>query len=58
MKDALEAVVRGNTSGAEVLELRLDLYKDFSSVEDLEALVSACKLPYIVTYRPVWEGCV
>lgn len=57
MQEALKAVERGNASGADVLEIRLDLYKDFSSEEDLKALMEACKLPYIVTYRPLWEGC-
>lgn len=57
MQEALTGVERGNTSGADVLELRLDLYKDFSSEHDLQALIGACQLPYIVTYRPMWEGC-
>lgn len=56
MQEALKGVERGNTSGAEVLELRLDLYKDFSSEKDLQALIGACRLPFIVTYRPIWEG--
>ena len=47
---ALKAVQRGNASGADVLELRLDMYKDFSSEEQLKSLTDACKLPYIVTY--------
>ena len=57
VQEALKAVERGNASGADVLELRLDMYKDFSSETDLQALTDACELPYIVTYRPLWEGC-
>jgi hypothetical protein len=42
----------------DVLELRLDFLQDFEPARDLEALMAACPLPYIVTYRPTWEGCV
>lgn len=56
VEDALEGIAKGNCSGADVLELRLDFYKDFSSTDQLKTLMDACKVPYIVTYRPSWEG--
>jgi 3-dehydroquinate dehydratase/shikimate dehydrogenase len=43
-------------SGVDVVELRLDFLTDFDAEQHLEQLMSACPLPYIVTYRPVWEG--
>jgi 3-dehydroquinate dehydratase / shikimate dehydrogenase len=58
MQAALRGVATGNSSGADVLELRLDMYKDFNTEDDLKMLMEACKLPYIVTFRPRWEGCV
>lgn len=54
--EALEGIAKGNVSGADVLELRLDFYKDFTSTDQLQKLMDACELPYIVTYRPSWEG--
>lgn len=54
--EALELIAEGNQSGADVLELRLDFYLDFSSSEQLKTLMDACEVPYIVTYRPSWEG--
>jgi len=55
--EAVAGILKGNSSGADVLELRLDFYKDFDSVEQLELLMNTCEVPYIVTYRPSWEGC-
>jgi 3-dehydroquinate dehydratase/shikimate dehydrogenase len=39
-----------------VLELRLDFLQDFKPDTDLDRLMAACSLPYIITYRPKWEG--
>lgn len=45
------------TTGVDVLELRLDFLQDFQADRDLERLMAACSsLPYIITYRPTWEG--
>lgn len=30
--------------------------QDFDPEEHLERILGACTLPYIVTYRPAWEG--
>mgnify|MGYP001807958140 CR=1 FL=1 len=43
-------------AGVDVIELRLDFLKEFDPSSDLKRLMDACKVPYIVTYRPAWEG--
>ena len=53
---ALETIQMAKNSGANILELRLDFYHDFEPVQHLHKLMDACTLPYIVTYRPQWEG--
>src|SRR5687768_4601791 len=40
-------------AGADFIELRID---NFTNDEAVKRLVQACKLPAIVTCRPVWEG--
>jgi 3-dehydroquinate dehydratase type I len=57
VQSALHTIEKANVSGADVLELRLDFYQDFESQQHLEQLMDACKLPFIVTCRPTWEGC-
>lgn len=57
VEEALSTIEAGNTSGADLLELRLDFYRDFDVQQHLKLLMAACKLPYIVTFRPDWEGC-
>lgn len=54
LAEAQEAVA----NGADIVELRLDYLEAFSPETDLARLLSQCPLPAIVTYRPVWEGCV
>jgi hypothetical protein len=43
-------------AGVDVLELRLDFIQDFQPDRDLDKLMRAATLPYIITYRPKWEG--
>eukprot|EP00798_Chlamydomonas_sp_ICE-L_P001722 gene1722-33130_t len=43
-------------SGADIVELRLDFLTDFDTERDLERIMKACTLPYIVTCRAKWEG--
>lgn len=45
-------------TGVDVLELRLDFLQDFEPDRDLDRLMGAAGSlgPYIVTYRPTWEG--
>lgn len=53
----LAEIEEAATAGVDVIELRLDFLKDFSPREDLLPLMAACKnVPYIITYRPAWEG--
>lgn len=47
------------SSGADLVELRLDLLRDFDPGRDLDAILDAAKkagLPFIVTCRAGWEG--
>jgi len=57
-----QEIAEAKSSGAEVVELRLDYLEDLS-LEDplpaLEKLLGSCKtqrIPAIVTFRPDWEG--
>lgn len=52
----LEEIKEAEASGVDVIELRLDYISDFNPERDLEVLMAACTLPYIVTFRPKWEG--
>lgn len=52
----LEEIKEATASGVDIIELRLDFIKDFDTQRDLPTLMSACTIPYIVTYRPKWEG--
>jgi hypothetical protein len=53
---ALDTISAANESGADVLELRLDFYRDFNGMSHLQQLLDACNLPTIATFRPEWEG--
>lgn len=52
----LQEIQEAQGTGVDVIELRLDFIKEFEPLKDLEQLMAACSLPYIVTYRPKWEG--
>lgn len=56
--EALSEIEEAEKSGADIIELRLDFIKDIkdSPAETVEALMKKCTKPYIVTFRPVWEG--
>jgi hypothetical protein len=56
VKAFLEEIREAEASGVDVVELRLDFIADFDPERDLDALLAACTIPYIVTYRPKWEG--
>jgi hypothetical protein len=43
-------------SGVDIIELRLDFLTDLDPELHLQRIISSCPLPYIITYRPVWEG--
>lgn len=55
---ATVAIDAANCSGADVIEIRLDKILDLQPNVHLKPLFESCKLPFIVTYRPKWEGCV
>ncbi|KXZ55471.1 hypothetical protein GPECTOR_2g1020 [Gonium pectorale] len=52
----LAEIQEAAASGVDIIELRLDFLTDFDPEQHLQQLMSSCPLPYIVTYRPVWEG--
>ncbi|KAL8239046.1 hypothetical protein R6Q59_015613 [Mikania micrantha] len=44
------------SSGADLVELRLDSLKVFCFREDIRTLIQSSPLPTLFTYRPTWEG--
>lgn len=56
VKAFVEEIAEAVASGVDIVELRLDYIKDFDAERDLEPLMQACQIPYIVTFRPQWEG--
>ncbi|KAG2426447.1 hypothetical protein HXX76_011678 [Chlamydomonas incerta] len=56
VKTFLAEIQEAAASGVDIIELRLDFLTDFDPEQHLETILKACPLPYIVTYRPVWEG--
>jgi hypothetical protein len=52
----LEEIKEAEAAGVDLIELRLDFIDGFDTSRDLLPLMQACGVPYIVTYRPVWEG--
>lgn len=58
--DSLEGMLaeigEATAAGVDIIELRLDFLREFNPEADLKALMEACTIPYIVTFRPTWEG--
>jgi 3-dehydroquinate dehydratase/shikimate dehydrogenase len=52
----LDEIKEAEANGVDIIELRLDYITDLNPERDLEVLMAACTLPYIITYRPKWEG--
>ncbi|PNG99247.1 Bifunctional 3-dehydroquinate dehydratase/shikimate dehydrogenase, chloroplastic [Tetrabaena socialis] len=52
----LAEIQEAAASGVDIIELRLDFLTDFDPEQHLARIIDACPLPYIVTYRPIWEG--
>ncbi len=52
----LAEIGEATAAGVDLLELRLDFLKDLDVSRDLEEIMKACTIPYIVTFRPAWEG--
>lgn len=56
LEDFIKEIKEAEATGVDILELRLDFLEEFNPAEDLQKLMSCCTKPYIVTYRPEWEG--
>lgn len=60
MADSVEEMViqldKAKSSGADLVEIRVDGLKNLSPHEDLKTLIKASALPILFTYRPKWEG--
>ena len=59
LQDAFGQITRASQSAGDCVELRLDLFDDPISPEDVTQLVMIAKqsmLTVVVTCRPVWEG--
>lgn len=56
MPEFLSEIEEASASGVDIIELRLDFINDFNPEADLATVMAACKLPYIITFRPTWEG--
>lgn len=58
--DSLEGMLaeigEATAAGVDIIELRLDFLREFDPETHLKALMEACTIPYIVTFRPTWEG--
>lgn len=52
----LGLMLKAKTSGADLVEVRLDHLKSFNPRSDIELLIKRCPLPTLFTYRPTWEG--
>ena len=53
---AVAEIAEAIAAGVDIVELRLDFLQQFDPQADLKRLMDACTVPYIVTFRPTWEG--
>lgn len=44
------------STGADIVELRMDFLTDLDPEKDIRRLLTASRLPVIMTCRPDWEG--
>lgn len=56
LDDFIGEIHEAVNAGVDVVELRLDFLRGFDPAQDLDIIMQACPLPFIVTYRPAWEG--
>lgn len=54
--EALEEIKEAVAGGADIVELRVDFIGALDAEKDVPAMLDACPVPCIVTYRPTWEG--
>lgn len=56
VEEMMHEMRRAKSSGADLVEIRLDHLQSFRPRPDLEILLKDRLLPALVTYRPKWEG--
>ena len=56
LDEARRQLTRAKQLAVDSVEFRLDFLEDFQPTRDLKKLLSDVDIPYIVTYRPTWEG--
>eukprot|EP00268_Persea_americana_P020096 TRINITY_DN20350_c0_g1_i4.p1 TRINITY_DN20350_c0_g1~~TRINITY_DN20350_c0_g1_i4.p1 ORF type:complete len:560 (+),score=104.85 TRINITY_DN20350_c0_g1_i4:223-1902(+) len=56
VEEMMDEMRRAKSSGADLVEIRLDHLQSFRPRPDLEILLKDRLLPALVTYRPKWEG--
>lgn len=44
------------STGADIVELRMDFLTDLDPEIDIQRMLTASRLPVVVTCRPDWEG--
>ena len=54
--EALSEIKEAVEGGADIVELRIDFIDALDAERDIPAMLEACPVPCIVTYRPTWEG--
>lgn len=52
----MDEIAEAVAGGADIVELRLDFIDGLDAAKDVPAMLAACDVPCIVTYRPTWEG--
>ncbi|WCJ23565.1 Shikimate dehydrogenase (NADP(+)) [Euphorbia peplus] len=60
MGDSVDKMIfdlgKAQSSGADLVEIRLDSLRSFDPNQHLKFLISSSPLPTLFTYRPKWEG--
>ncbi|XP_057736069.1 bifunctional 3-dehydroquinate dehydratase/shikimate dehydrogenase, chloroplastic-like isoform X2 [Arachis stenosperma] len=56
VEEALIVMWKAKEAGADLVEVRLDLLKNFNPSHHLQLLINNRPLPTLITYRPIWEG--
>ncbi|MED6221692.1 hypothetical protein PIB30_057224 [Stylosanthes scabra] len=56
VEEALVEMRKAKEIGADVVEVRLDLLKNFNPSHHLQLLIKNRPLPTLITYRAIWEG--
>ncbi|MED6115600.1 hypothetical protein PIB30_092214 [Stylosanthes scabra] len=56
VEEALVEMRKAKEVGADLVEVRLDLLKNFNPSHHLQLLIKNRPLPTLITYRAIWEG--